>query len=350
MNPLLAHQVQGNGAPLLRSLLLILFYSVSTQAQVGSSGIDEDRASGMRRGTNTIVGQVIYPPGRQAQRRCTVRLSSVVVGEFSTMTDNNGVFTFRRLREGSYFIRVEAGKEFLPAQETVDLFDNRSRTITVQIQLRPKPSQAMVGVVNAAFAGVPRPAVELYKKATASAAANDRKKAVTQLEAAIALHPEFVLALNDLSILYITLGKLQKAAEALRQAVKIEPNNSTLRLNLGYLLMQMKNFVEADVELHRATQLTSNYSLAHLYRGRVLISLRRFEEAEKELQQVIKLAGPDVPMAYRYLGALYAEEGKDSSAIDSLEKYLELAPGVKDSADVREIVKQLRDKQAKAKH
>lgn len=337
------------GPSLPRTLLLILIASVTTQAQQGGSGIDEDRASGMRRGTNTIVGQVIYPPGRPAQRRCTVRLSSVVVGEFSTMTDDHGVFTFRRLREGSYFIRVEAGKEFLPAQETVDLFDNRGRTTTVQIQLRPKPSQAMVGVINAALAGVPRPAVELYKKATASAAANDSKKAVEQLEAAIALHPDFVLALNDLSILYLNLGKPEKAAQALGQAVKIDPNNSTLRFNLGYLLMQMKNFAAADVELHQATVLTSNYSLAHLYRGRVLISLHKFEEAEKELQRVIELAGPEVPMAYRYLGALYAEDGKDASAIDSLEKYLELAPGVKDAGAVREIIKQLREMQTKPK-
>jgi Flp pilus assembly protein TadD len=345
---LLAPGVQENKASVLGTFLLIFFASVTTQAQLSGSGIDEDRASGMRRGTNTIVGQVTFPPGRQAQRRCTVRLSSVVVGEFSTMTDDNGVFTFRRLREGSYFIRVEAGKEFLPAQETVDLFDNRGRTTTVQIQLKPKPSQAKVGVVNAALAGVPRPAVELYKKALASAA-NDRKKAVEQLEAALALHPEFVLALNDLSILYIDLGKPDKAAQALSQAVKIEPNNSTLRFNLGYFLMQMKNFVQADIELHRATELTSNYSLAHLYRGRVLVSLRKFEEAEKELQRVIKLAGNEVPMAYRYLGALYAEDGKYASAIDSLEKYLELAPGGKDSGDVQKIVKQLRDKLEKPK-
>jgi tetratricopeptide (TPR) repeat protein len=266
------------------------------------------------------------------------------------MTDENGVFTFRRLREGSYFIRVEAGKEFLPAQETVDLFDNRGRTTTVQIQLRPKLSPAKVGVVNAAFAGVPRPALELYNKALASAAANDSKKAVEQLKAAIELHREFVLALNELSILYVQLGEPEKAAQALSEAVKIAPNNSTLRFNLGYLLMQMKKYAEADAELQRATELTSDYSLVHLYRGRVLVSLGKFDEAEKELQRVIKLAGTEVPMAYRYLGALYAEENKHARAIESLERYLELAPKAKDAKDVREIIKQLRDKQAKPKN
>src|SRR4030095_2664594 len=207
--------VRGCGAYVFMILLLILLTSVATQGQVRDSGIDPDPASGMRRGTNTIVGQVVYPSGQQIQRRCTVRLSSVVVGEFSTMTDENGVFTCRRLREGTYFIRVEAGKEFLPAQETVDLFDNRGQTTTVQIQLRPKPSEAKLGVVNVELAGVPRPALELYNKAQVSAAAADTRKAVEQLKAAIALYPEFVSALNELSILYINLGEPVKAAQAL---------------------------------------------------------------------------------------------------------------------------------------
>src|SRR5713226_2089974 len=79
--------------------LLILLSALSARAQFGSSGIDDDRSSGMRQGTNTVIGQVVFPPGRQPDRRCTVRLSSVRVGEFSTMTDENGGFTFRRLRE-----------------------------------------------------------------------------------------------------------------------------------------------------------------------------------------------------------------------------------------------------------
>ena len=78
-------------------LSLTVLLVPSARAQFGSSGIDDDRSSGMRQGTNTIIGQVVFPSGRQVERRCTVRLSSVRVGEFSTMTDENGVFTFRRL-------------------------------------------------------------------------------------------------------------------------------------------------------------------------------------------------------------------------------------------------------------
>jgi len=341
MISLLAYKLRRVRVSVLSTVLLILTTSLATQAQLGGSGIDEDPGSGMRRGTNTIVGQVLYPSGNQAHRRLTVRLSSVVVGEFSTMTDNDGVFTFRRLREGSYFITVEAGKDFLPGQETVDLYDNRGRTATVQIQLRPKPPTAIVGVINATLAGVPRPALELYNQALASSA-KDNKKAVEQLKAALAIHPSFVLALNELGIIYMNLGDLESAVQALSQATKIAPDNFTLHLNLGYILMQMKKVAEAERELSRAIQLTSAPSLAHLYRGRCLISLRKYREAEQELQKVITLGSEHVPMAYRYLGALFNETGNKPRAIESLEKYLSLAPNSKDTREVVEVIKELR--------
>lgn len=326
---------------LLTTGLITFAVSVATQAQVGGSGIDEDPGSGMRRGTNTVVGQVFHPTGVPMQKRCVVRLSSVAVGEFSTMTDDNGIFTFRRLLEGSYFITVEGGKDYLPGHETVDLYDNRGRTTTVQIQLRAKPVKSRAGVVNAALAGVPRSAVELYNAALLSAE-TDNQKAVQQLKAALAIHPKFVLALNELSIIYINLGDLGEAVETLREATKIAPDNFTLRLNLGYLLMQLKKPAEAERELHRATELTPGSALAHLYRARCLVSLVRYGEAENELQKVISLGGEHVPMAYRYLGALFNERGNKASSIKSLEKYLELAPNAKDTREVVEIIRQLK--------
>lgn len=329
------------------ALQLLLLIAITASAQIGASGVDDDPSSGLRRGTNSIVGQVFHPSGKQLDRRCTVRLSSVNVGEFSTMTDTNGVFTFRRLREGSYFISVEAGKDYLPTNETVDFYDNRGRTFTVQIQLRPKPGITRTGVVNSALVGVPRPALELYNQALASARANDSKKAVEQFKAAVALYPTFVLALNELSIVYLSLGDSEKAAEALGQATKIAPTNFSLRLNLGYVLMQMKKFADAETELRKATDLMDNSPVAHLYRGRALVSLQKYGEAEKELRRVINLGGVHVPMAYRYLGALYSEAEKYVQAVESLEMYLKLAPAARDAEDVRGVVKQLKDKQAK---
>ncbi|MGH9969835.1 MAG: tetratricopeptide repeat protein [Pyrinomonadaceae bacterium] len=337
-----SHRIRVQEAAFLA--LSVILFATTARAQLASTGIDDDPGSGMRRGTNTIVGRVIYPSGRQLDRPHTVRLSSIVVGEFSTMTDQNGVFTFRRLKEGTYFIRIDAGKEYLPVQETVDLYDNRSQTLNVQIELRPRPSKiSKAGVINVAPAGVPKAALDLYQQAITSAKAGETNKAIGQLKSALSVYPQFVVALNEMSVLYLNLGELDKAGEALAEAVKVEPENATLRLNYGYVLMLRERFLDAERELLRAVQLRDDYTLAHLNRGKVLIKLRNFNEAEKELKRVISLGGDEVGMAYRYLGALYSERGDKAKAIEALETYLKLNTHVQDAEQVRAVIKQLRD-------
>ncbi|HEV2913923.1 MAG TPA: tetratricopeptide repeat protein [Pyrinomonadaceae bacterium] len=344
MIPASAHAVNVQRAcSLFCTVLLVALFAAAAQAQSANGGIDSDPGFGMKRGTNVIDGRVFLPSGQRVEKRLTVRLSSVVVGEFSTMTDSNGAFVFRRLREGTYYVTVEAGKEYLPASETVIFFDNRGQVQTVQFDLQLKPTdRSKPGVVNAALAGVPKVALDYYKQALESATAGDSKKAIEQLKSAISMYSDFAAAYNEMGVQYQKLGDLDKAIEAFRSGVKIAPDAFVLRLNYGYVLMQKKQFVQAEAELRRALELKPSSATGHLYYGKVFIKLGKYPEAEKELQQVISLGGEDVIMAHRYLGALYIEQKKNAQAAESLEKYLSLAPKAKDADQVREIVKQLR--------
>ncbi len=342
--------VEFNGKLSMRGLfcsLMLLSFIATAHAQLGGTGIDDDRSSGMRQGNNTIVGQVVLPQSERANRRFTVRLSSVRVGEFSTMTDDNGVFTFRRLREGSYFITIEAGKDFLPAQDTVDLYDNTPKTTTVQIELHLRATaNSKPAVINAGLADVPKAAAELYQKGIEAAAVGNDKAAIEELTGALAIYPRFLLALNELSAIYVNTGELAKAEEALTGALKLEPNNPILRLNYGYVLLLRERFADSERELHRAIELKDDLVNAHLYRGRVLIRLQKLDEAESELKRAIGLGGNAGIVAYRYLGALYSERGETAKAIDALEQYLKLMPKAKDAEQVQAIIKQLREQKA----
>ena len=329
------------------SLTLLIICAAAAQGQLTSPGIDNDPMSGMRQGTNTIVGQVIFPPNHDPSRRYTVRLSSVRVGEFSTMTDDNGLFTFRRLREGSYFVTIEAGKEYQPAQETVDFYDNRGRTATVQIELRLRPNViGKPGVLNAALAGVPKAAIEHYQKGVVASAAGDLAKAVEELKAAVELYPSFVLALNELSAVYVNQSNMAAAQQALASAIKYEPNNATLHLNLGYVLMLDNKFADADHELQRALQLNEMSALAHVFRGRVLIRLGKLADAEAELKKAQVIGGDPGVLAYRYLAELYSQQGETAKAIDALETYLKQRPNAKDAGEIRKIIADLQQASA----
>lgn len=236
-------------------MALMLAPALRTEARFGSSGIDPDRSSGIRQGRNTLVGKVLYPSGAKIDRRVTVRLSSVAVPEFSTMTDDSGVFTFRRLNDGTYTITVEAGRDYLPASAQVQFYDNTGRTETVQIQLRGKPTAVTkAAVIDVGLTDVPSEATELYRRGVRSATAGDNVRAIEQFKGAIAKYPKFIQALNELSAAYLSLGDLANAGEAISTALRYQPDNPVLRLNYGYVLLLEEKYVDAERELHRAVQ------------------------------------------------------------------------------------------------
>jgi len=309
-------------------------------------GLDLDPGSPGYGGRFTIEGHVYYPSGQKVEKRLRVRLANIRGGDFSTTSDESGAFTFRRLVNGSYYITVEAGKEYQPVNETVDIVDSSARsrfsfTTPVRIQLQYRESNSRPAVVNLAIAGVSKEALELYQKALQSEQAGNNEKAIEQLERARALYPRFPLALNKLGVIYQRLGKLDEAEKAFSAAIEIEPEVFELRLNYGIVLLRNKHYREADTQFQRAIKV-KDLPLAHLFRGKTLIHLGKYLDAENELQMVIKFGGDEVAMAYRFLGALYNERGEPKLAIVALEKYLSLAPKAKDAESVREIVKQLR--------
>ena len=332
-------------------MLLSSLLAITSRAQMG--GIDSDPGS---RGTgrNMIEGRIYYPSGRNVDKQLKVKMTGIRGGDFFTMSDDTGAFAFRRVGAGTYVITVDGGSQYEPTNEQVDVVDGSSsrgsevgHTYSLQIQLRPRANTYnKSGLVNAALAGVPQPAADLYLKALEAERAGDSSKALEQLRRAVAVYPEFALAFNQIGVINQRLGQLDQAAEALGRAVKVAPQVLELRLNYGIVLSKKKQFADAEFQLRRAVEIKDTSTLAHLYRGKVLIQLRKYPEAEKELRQVISLGGGDEAMAYRFLGALYNERAENKLAIEALEKYLSLAPNARDGESVREVIKQLRTQSA----
>lgn len=330
----------------LSALLLCALQMLTGEARAQMGGIDPDPGSPGTGGRSTIEGRIHYPSGRGMDKRLRVRLSALRIGEFNTTADDNGAFSFRRLSGGSYIIKVDAGPDYEPVNEVVDIYDVRGqgRTYSIEISLRlRKTARSKAAVINASLTDVPKPAVELYQKGLASAQAGDTRKAIEELKGAIGFHPGFVAALNELGVLYWTQGDLKNAAEVLRQARDHAPNVFSQRLNYGILLVELKQYEKAVPELKRALELDKNSAKTKYYLGRALAVLRRFDEAEKLLQEALSVGGEDVSAAHRYLGAIYKERGDAKRAVASLETYLKLVPAAKDAEQIRQIIGELKN-------
>ncbi len=334
---------------LLCAGLFFTLYAPLAQAQMG--GIDSDPGDLGTGGRNQIQGRIFYPGGRRLDVRAKVKLRSVVGSEQFTMTDDNGAFTFRRLKGGSYTVIVDAGSNFEVATETVDIIEPARRRndpgqiFTVQINLQPKQTAPKaVGTVSALPNAIPEEAVKFYNAALEFSKTGDHKKAIEQLNAALKIFPDYLAALNESGVQHMREKEFPKAEEFFKQALKISPDAFTPRLNYGVLLVQMKNYPKAVDELYKALQKNAASATGHLYIGRALVNLGSYDDAEKFLQLAVKYGNDKEEMAetHRYLGAVYIEKKENQKAAAELEKYLTLTPNAKDAPKIGEIIKQLR--------
>src|SRR6266849_4813330 len=103
---------------LLRQFFLIVSsacFAVTIQAQRGN--INPDSGEAGTGGNNTIVGNVYFPSGQRVDRPIRVRLFTMTRGDMTTMTTDNGSFSFRRLATGNYRVVIDAEKDYEPASE-----------------------------------------------------------------------------------------------------------------------------------------------------------------------------------------------------------------------------------------
>jgi len=317
-------------------------------------------------GRHKIQGRIYFPSGRRSDAAAVkVTLDSTSSERLFVIADLNGSFTFNSLAPGSYSLSVDAGEDYEIARESVTIDDvgirsrntsgpdiartNIPRTFNVMVNLQLKRGMnggSRPGVVNAALATVPKPAVQLYEKALDAVRAGDSKKAVEQLQAAVSYYPQFTIALNELGLQYLKLGQPDKAQEAFRSVLKIKPDDFTARLNYGIALHDKKDFAEAEAQLRQAIQRNDYSWAAHMYLGVTLINLRRYEEAEKELVRALNVGGDGLSLLHYYLGGIYWKKGDNKRAADELEKYLKLSPKAPDAERVRATVKDLRSKKS----
>ena len=117
---------------------------------------------------------------------------------------------------------LDAGDQYEIAREgvTIDSDPNLSRsgivlnsgtrryTVMVTLQSKPDPkNRTKAGVINASLAEVPEDARDVYQKALDLIKTGDAQRAIENLKSAVSLYPKFSLALNELGVQYLKLGR-----------------------------------------------------------------------------------------------------------------------------------------------
>jgi len=234
-----------------------------------------------------------------------------------------------------------------PESQQIDISVPRNtspQVYMVNFRLREKQKkEEKTGVINADLAGVPKRAVQLYRKGVESSAAGDTKAAVDQLLKAVADHSDFFFAHSELGVLYQKLNELEKADEHLKIALRLKPEAFEPLANRGIVLVRMRKYGDAEPLLRSAVKLKDGSAVAHYYLGRSLFGLTRYEEAESEFKTAYALGGKENIEARRALATIYLEKGDNQKALIELEAYLEANPTAADEKQLHETAARIKE-------
>jgi Tfp pilus assembly protein PilF len=327
------------------SLVVLGAGSAFAQGGVGSTRGLPDSAAGI----HTIQGRVYGPDGRRVGAGVVIKLDGNVNGTRTIATDSDGSFVFTSLPAAEYSLIVDGGDQYDVLSQPVAIYGTTGgagigrsgQTVQVDLHLRAKGSATADAKL---FEGVPKAAVDNYKKGMQFVKENNPKKAVEQFNAALVIYPNFIPALNNLSTQYLNLKEMDKLAETSEKLLKLSPNDGRAHLNLGIARYNLKKFPDAETELREAVKLNSADPAAHYYLGMTLVGLKQYAEAEAELELAIKNGGDNLALAHRYLGGLYMSSKKNQQAAAELEKYLKLEPKAADAEKIKVTIKELRSK------
>jgi tetratricopeptide (TPR) repeat protein len=157
-------------------------------------------------------------------------------------------------------------------------------------------------------------------------------RAIAAYEKAIELLPDLAEAHSGLAKAYRKKGALDEASRAsakaitiYRKALELDPENNHIRNSLALFLVESGRVDEAIPIYEKAIRLDPVSPVPHSNLGSALARMGKWDEAITSYERATKLAPTDA-MAFFNLGNALTTMGKWDEAIDAIEKAIELKP------------------------
>jgi len=323
-------------------LVLICVFISPAPAQINRSSQTSGSSANIR-------GIVLLPNGSPVNEPVKVTLKVMRGDQATTYTDRDGRFEFKAVAAGEYTVEAEADRSrerFEITDETITVRVNTPNFITLSLRERGKAQEKHDRTVSVAMLDqkVPPAAKHEYDNAMQLARAGKSDESIAALQRAVALYPDYLMALNDLGAQLLDVGRLDEALAALKKATQIDPKSFNPLLNLGIVLVQKKMFTDAVTTLDRALTAEPSSPPAHLYTGMAASGANDPVRAEREFKAAHDLGGSSFAVALVYLARLSVKQGHKQDAIDALQLYLREDPS---GPNVAVAKKMLADLQAK---
>ena len=271
---------------------------------------------------------------------------------YTAFVDSSGRFT-KRVRTGRYIIRIETTGTPYEEQQTgwIELSSLRkvggaSEVYPIDFTLKFKKGEASPGATTPVFAQeVPKPAIKEYEKAAKELKNGKSDQAITALKKAVELFPDYYDALEALGIEDVKTGQYDDAIPLLTRAVQVNKRSPRCMYGLGVAHLKLNRLPEAVEWLEKSAQLESNSANTQMMLGLAYGTGGAFEKSEAALKKALQLGGTAAAEAHFYLAGLYNKLGKFGDSRQELEAYLKNAKNLKDPAQIKAMIENLKQKE-----
>ncbi|MFV0389426.1 MAG: tetratricopeptide repeat protein [Pyrinomonadaceae bacterium] len=269
-----------------------------------------------------------------------------------TRTDATGKFLFRGVPFGRLSVRVltlgtnyeaktqqieiasvTVGERMIPDNIFLDFF----------LKLKKSPLDNMRNEVIFAQ-DIPEAASIKYSKALAEFNENKMEEGVKTLQEALAVFPDYFLALKKLGLELVQLRKFEEARSYLNKAREINPKCFDCFYALSFSYFAESNFTAAQKYVQDALILEPNSATALFLSGLIFRNTKEYSKAEALLLKAKKYDknNPDINWNLALLYAHNLKKFREAAA--ELEQFLKKNPNAPNKEQIKKLIEQFKEK------
>ncbi len=260
----------------------------------------------------------------------------------------DGSFHFKKLAPGMYTLAIFSRRRG-EARRTIEIgpstADAKGR---VSLTLDLKDSDFVLSpslrrhVVSARQLTIPERALREYREAQKDLSKYNVDSAVSRLQHAVAMAPQFSAAWNNLGTIAYQTRKYDRAEECFRMAIQQDPQSYEALVNLGGVLVTLRKLDEAMDYNLKAVLARPNDPLANAQLGITYFSLGQWDLAVKYLELTRQIDPANFSYPQLLLFQIYSRRGQRDQAAEALQDFLARHPDWPQADQMRETISGLR--------
>ncbi len=146
------------------------------------------------------------------------------------------------------------------------------------------------------------------------------EEAIQELEKALSIDPNFILARNNLEIILKKSGKLDNRVKELAHHIEVEPFDEIKTLELADTYRKLNRYSQAIIYYRKVLDFNPGSYEARFGLGITLKNLGKYDDALEEIKKSLEIKIS--PEGYRLLGEIYFNKGIIDLAIKNFQESL----------------------------